>query len=65
MNDLIDDVVLVLMDGIKIKMTDGLREPYNQLVSGGYADWYDGFVRKNWKTSYWHVNLVKEQWYEV
>lgn len=55
MSSLINDIVLLLKDGLKIKLTKGLHEPYNKLVSGGYAN-YDGkFISKNWKTRYWRA----------
>ncbi len=61
MSSLINDIVLLLGDGLKIKLTKGLREPYNKLVSGGYAN-YDGeFISKNWKTKYWRPN-DKRHW---
>ena len=50
---LINDVVLLLKDNIAIKLTNGLVEPYASLVSGGYANYQNGFVTKNWKTGYW------------
>jgi hypothetical protein len=56
-NSLIKDVVLVLSDGFKIKLENGLEEPYNSLVSGGYANYDNGIVSKNWKTEYWHEEI--------
>ena len=54
MSSLISDIVLLLNDGVKIKLTEGLRGPYRQLVNSGYAN-YDGkFVTKNWKTILWN-----------
>ena len=57
-NSLISDIVACLMDGIAIKITSGvLEEPYCTLVSGGYANYHNGVVSKNWKTEYWEETL--------
>lgn len=31
----------------------GLPKEYCRLINGGFADYADGVVSKNWKTSYW------------
>jgi len=56
MNKLIDAIVRVLLDGTKIKMSGDMHEPYTTLISGGYANFKDGIVWKNWKTCYWELS---------
>ena len=50
---LINDIVKILLDGISIKITNDLHEPYIKLIYYGYANYHNGVVSKNWKTSYW------------
>ena len=59
------DIILLLLDGINIKLTDGLKEPYNSLVSAGYANYSNNVISKNWKTSWWNEpvdNPIKNRW---
>jgi hypothetical protein len=56
MSKLIDDIVTLLLDGLKIKMSGDIHEPYTTLVSGGFANYSNGIVSKNWKTEYWELN---------
>ena len=51
------DIILLLLDGINIRITDGLKEPYSSLVSAGYVNYSGNVISRNWKTRWWRESV--------
>lgn len=52
-------IIKFLLDGWGINIVKGeLHGNYAELISGGFANYSNGMMSKNWKTEYWQEPVL-------